>query len=274
MRRIPALLLGLAALALLAGCPKRIDFGEKGQVEDVQELLALTSAAEAQVFSVKGEAKIRVESPQAKGVVTLFMAVTHPSLIHLESLNFFGKPQAVLVSDGVQFGLFDSEEGKYYRGPATAQNVSRFLPVALPPEELTALMLGRAPRIPYDTADLRIDEEERAYHVVLRKGDVTQSLWIDPSSHRVVRSDVRGANAYDLRFEQIERVGKATYPRRVVLHAPAASTRIELLYKDVAVNESPDLTLFELQPPANVPIIEVDAQGNPREGTVPPGAGR
>lgn len=257
----------LALAVVLCGCPKRIDFGDRGELRDPKELLELVSQAESQVYSVDGEAKIRVDSPQSKGVVTLFVAVTHPTLIHLESLNFFGKPTAVLVSDGERFGLFQAEEGKYYRGPASPQNISRFLPVVLSPAELVALMLGRAPRIPADGLTLSIDEEARAYKVVLTKAPVTQTLWVDPARLRVLRSEIRGVNAYDLAFDKIEKVDSATYPRRVVMTAPAASATLELSYRDVKVNGRPDLTLFELEPPANVPVIEVDAFGNPQSGS-------
>ena len=66
--------------------------------------------------------------------------------------------------------------------------------------------------------------------------------------------------------ENFEEVGPASYPRRVILTAPRVQTRIELNYKDVAVNEPADLTLYEMTAPANVPIVEVDELGNPREG--------
>src|SRR5205823_13769959 len=98
-----------------------------------------------------------------KGVVTLYMAITHPSLIHLEGLNFFGKPEKVLVSDGQTFGLYDATAGKYIKGPATPENISLVLPVALPPQELTALMLGRAPRIPPESSQMRVDDQRQAY---------------------------------------------------------------------------------------------------------------
>ncbi|MFZ5471009.1 MAG: DUF4292 domain-containing protein [Myxococcota bacterium] len=264
------LLLSIFLLVLFTGCPRRIDFGPKGEVTDARELLKLTSFEESQVYSVQGEAKIRVDTPQGKGVATLFMAVSHPSLLRLESLDFFGKPTAVLVSDGQRFGLFQAEEGKYYTGPSSPQNISRFLPLVLAPEELTALMLGRAPRIPAERVELKVDVEERRYVLILTSGPVTQTLHIHLQNHRVLVSEVRGVNSYDLAFENIDSVKGVTYPRRVLLEAPGASTELELNYKDVEVNSAPDLTMFELEPPANVPVIEVDALGQP----VPPSAAR
>lgn len=251
-------------LMFLTGCPHRIDFGEQGQISDSKTLLKLAQQAEERVIAVKGESKIKVESPQGNGVVTLFIALQRPGLVHLESLDFFGKPQAVLVSDGKRFGLYQSQEGKYYEGPASAQNLSRFLPVVLPPEELVALMLGQAPRIPSDSEELTVDEQKRVYVLVLKKGEVTQTLEIDPKTFRVQSSKVRGVNAYDLQFDDFDDEKGAIYPRKVILDASAAKTRLELLYKDVEVNPEPDLTLYDLSAPANVPVVEVDEAGNPQ----------
>ncbi len=262
--RIAAFLLAVCAL----GCPpKRIDFGARGEIQDPDELLRVLSEVEGKVYGVHGEAKISVDSPQAKGLVTLFVAVMHPSLIHVESLSFFGKPEAVLVSDGKTFGLYSEKEGKYFTGPASPQNVSRFLPVVLAPEELVALMLGRAPRIVPERKELSIDPEKKAYRLVLQKGRVTQTLWVHPSKLRVLESEIRGVESYDLFFEDIDDLHGVTYPRRVELKAPSAATTVALIYKDVTVNDRPDLTLFEMAPPANVPVVEVDERGVPREGS-------
>ncbi|MFL5318799.1 MAG: DUF4292 domain-containing protein [Myxococcaceae bacterium] len=255
------LFLGLSALLL--GCPHRVDFGKEGPITDPKALEKLIQQAEERVIAVKGESKIKVESPQGNGVVTLFIALQRPGLVHLESLDFFGKPQAVLISDGKRFGLYQSQEGKYYEGPASAENLSRFLPIVLPPEELVALMLGQAPRIPADSESLIVDEDKKVYVLRLTKGPVTQTLEVDPKSYRVKSSKVRGVNAYDLAFDDFDDSKGAIYPRKVQLIADAAKTKLELLYKDVEVNPEPDLTLFDMEPPANVPVVEVDEKGAP-----------
>lgn len=268
--------LGLCALSLL-GCPKQIDFGPGGEVKDARELLQRIALAEQQVFHVQGEAKLKVDAPQGRGASNLFVSVTHPALIHLESLGFFGKPQAVLVSDGTVFSLYQAEEGKLYRGPATPENLSRFLPVVMPPGELAALLLGRAPRIPGEPGELSIDREVGSYRLDLVAGKVRQKLWVDTRTHRVVRSRVEGANAYELDFEALESIGGTVMPRRAILNAPHASTRMELSYRDIELNRAPDLTLYELTPPENVQLIEVDGEGRPLgpgpAGPKSPGAG-
>jgi len=269
-QRCAAALLPLLVLGL-AGCPRvPLDFGKGGEARTPEELLKRIAQAEAQVVAIKGDGKLFVDAPQGKGSVALFVAVSHPALIHIEQLDFFNRPQGVLVTDGAQFGLYDAKDGKYYRGPASPQNLGRFLPVVLPPAELAALMLGRAPRLPPESSDLSFDDQRGVYVLTLKRGGATQTLHVKPPSNRVVKSTVTGLAAYDVEFSDITDYGALTLPRRALLSAPSAKTTVELTWKDITVNEPPDLTLFDLSPPEDIPVVEVDAQGVPREAPVQP----
>jgi hypothetical protein len=206
---------------------------------------------------------LQFDAPSGKGTVTLFVAVARPRWIHLESLGFFGQPQAILISDGKTFGLFQAQESKYYRGPASPENISRFLPIVLPGHELVTILLGGAPRINGEPTALRMLRDPAAYELKLTEGPVTQTLVIDPVAHRVIKSEVRGIDGYDLSFEDFERGVAAALPLKIRLSAPAASTTLELRYQDVEINQKLDVSLFYQRPPAGVPIVDVDSRGNP-----------
>jgi hypothetical protein len=259
----------VAAVAMLAGCPKRIEFGPDGRIDDPEALLQLVAAAESRVLTLRGDSKARVDTPQAKGAFSMFVAVARPALIHLEPLDFFGKPQAVLSVNGAGFGLYSAQDNTFYRGPASPQNVSRLLPIVLPADELTQIMLGGAPRIPHETASLRLDDRCACYELTLRNGGVTQVLQIDPRHYRVLGSRIEGAPAYQLAFDDHADYGKIVFPRHLVLRAPEASVDVDLRYTQVTLNESPDLTLFDVEPPEGVRVVEVDAEGRPVSSPAP-----
>lgn len=246
----------------LVGCPKRIPTGSLEAIAPA-DLLALIVRQEAQIFSVKGQARLQVDGPSGKGTVTLFVAVARPRWIHLESLGFFGQPQAILVSDGNTFGLFQAQESKYYRGPASPENISRFLPIVLPGHELVTILLGGAPRIAGEATALKPLSDPEGYELKLIHGPVTQTLIVDAVDHRVLKSEVRGIDGYDLFFEDFERGVTPALPLKIRLSAPAASTTLELRYQDVEINQKLDVSLFLQRPPAGVPIVDVDERGNP-----------
>lgn len=263
-RRAPALVPLLAAL-LLGGCPRPpVNFGKDGEARSPEELVKRIGQAEATVVALKGDGALYVDTPQGKGSVNLFVAVAHPALIHIEQLDFFNRPQGVLVTDGANVGLYDAKDGKYYRGPASPANLGRFLPVVLPPAELAALMLGRAPRLPSASMDMSFDDKLGVYVLTLARDGVTQTLHVQPPSYRVVKSTVTGRAVYDVEFSDIADYGAVTLPKKVKLTAASAKTTVELTWKDVTINEPPDLTLFDLTPPEDVPVVDVDEAGAPR----------
>jgi len=260
-------LLFVPVVVAVSGCPRvKVDLGKDGAPTSAEDLLRRIGTAESQVFAVKGDGRLVVESPQGKGAVTIFAAVSHPAFIHLEQLDFFGRPQTVFVTDGTNFGLYDAQLGKYFRGPATAPNLSRFLPVVMPPSELASVMLGRAPRIQSESREMHFDDELQLFVLTLKRGDVKQFLHVQPPSYRVVKSWAEGLTAYELAFSDIAAPNPGvTLPKVAALDVAVAKTKLELTWKDFTVNEAPDLTLFDLEPPEGIPVVEVDASGNPRQ---------
>jgi len=262
-RALAAIFLAVLFSGALTGCPKRIEFGPEGPIEDPEKLFALTSQAQANVLTLQGDAKLRVDSPQGSGTLSMFVAISRPGLLHLETFDFFNRPVAALVSDGQRFGLYQTEGNVFFQGPASPENVSRFLPVVLPSEELVALMLGQVPFIPAERKTLELDRDEGVYVLKLFHGGVTQTLHVHTRFHRVVRSEVRGLPAYDLSFDDLKPQGEGgmIFPHEVKLIAEVAETELRLRYSAVTLNARPDLTLFELTPPEGARVVEVDARG-------------
>ncbi|MBE4751435.1 DUF4292 domain-containing protein [Corallococcus sp. ZKHCc1 1396] len=249
-------------LALLcSACPKRLEFGPEGRIEDAQTLYQHVQQRQGQVVTLEGDSKLRVDSPQGSGTLSTFLSVTRPGLIHLETYDFFNRPVASLVSNGARFGVYQAQGNTYYQGPASPENVSRFLPIVLPSEELVAVMLGQVPLLPPESMTLALDEKERVYVLTLVRGAATQTLRVDPRHLRVVKSEVRGVPGYDLAFEDFKQRGELLFPGKVILTADQADTRLELRYTEITLNGRPDLTLYELTPPEGARVVDVDERG-------------
>jgi hypothetical protein len=247
----------IALFLLLAGCPPPpVDFGKDGEPKSAEELLKRVEIAELQVSSLKGDAKLKANVNEQGGSAGLFVAVAEPAAIHLEVLDFFGRPVSMLTTDGEKFALYDSQHGVFYRGPATPANMARAIPVALPPHELASLLLGRVPRIADAQAQMTFDSSKRVYVVTLKQGDAVQQVEVSPPSYRVVHSEISAPGGYTVDLGDIERLGTISFPRHEVLKAPG--TDLDLTYKDIELNTVRDPSLFDMTPPENVPIKEVD----------------
>jgi len=246
---------------LCSACPKRIEFGPEGELTDASVVYQRVRENQDNIVSLEGDSKLQVESPQASGTLSMFVSITRPALLHLETFDFFNRPLASLVSDGKGFGLYQTETNTYYQGPASPENVSRFLPVVLPGEELVAIMLGQVPLIPPERMELALDRDQGVYVLTLHRGPATQVLHVHTKFLRVMRSQVRGVPGYDLAFDDFLEKGSLIFPGKVELMAEQASTRLRVRYQQISLNGRPDLTLYELLPPEGAKVVEVDARG-------------
>lgn len=240
-------------LLLLAGCPPRVDV-RSVPAPDATALLAEVDATEAQVAALQSQAKAHVDARGKKGNVQMFVAAAAPASVHLEVLDFFGKPSGILISDGKQFVMLASDTGTWLRGAATAENVSRVLPVSLPPDQLVAMLLGRAPRLPDSSPTLVVDPAENVFRVTLKADGRTQELWVDPTRKRVVRSHVDGPGEYTLTFDGFEDVRGTPFPRSISF---AGAGSLALQYTDLRLGEQPDPALFTPQAPPGVPVEQM-----------------
>jgi outer membrane biogenesis lipoprotein LolB len=254
------MLQALLAILLLCGCPKKaMNFGESGEPRTAEELLRRIAVAEDSVYALDGDAKLFVDVEQGKGTVGLFVAALHPDKIHVEQLDFFNRPQRVLISDGTGFSLSDLGAQAYYRGKPTAQNIHRFLPFALPLKELVALVLGRVPRIPHENAEMRLDADTGRFQLTLSKGEIHQVLDIATPSYRIVKSVVTGTNAYDFECAETNGPKDISVCSTVTMVSKAPKGTMQIIAKALRYNESIDITLFESGAPDNVKVIDLDA---------------
>ncbi len=261
--------LALAALLALAGCPRPpLRFGPEGEIADPQLLLRMLAGRAARVSSLKAEAKVSVKTPRQSGSAGEFVAVQRPASLHLETLNFFGKPVAVLASDGERFSLYSEQDASFTTGPASPANVSRLLPFTLDPREAVELLLGQAPILAGAEARLEIDAGEGAYRLTLTRGAVEQRLWVATEDLRPLRSQIRGASAYDLALSDYQEFGGLVFPTRLDLRTVDASGRpsgieVTLRYKDLELNPALEPELFTLEAPPGTRRVEVDEAGRP-----------
>lgn len=247
-------LLVLSAITLfIAGCPRPqlpLEFGLGGRIDDPKEALDVLRAQAARVHTVRGEAKAKVDSAQGSGSLTQFIIAQAPNRVRLESIDFFGRPVAVLASDGVRGSLYDLDKNVIYEGPATAHMVSRLLPMSIAPDVLVALLLGAAPVSDDAKAlSLEVDEVERVYVLVVSDEGDLRRIGIDTVSLRPAWISTAGWNA---KFEGWK--PDALLPEKVTLSSSDGQAKVALSWRENEVNPDVEPEVFEIQVPDGVPV--------------------
>ena len=90
--------LAVVAVVALTGCPPRAPPPDLSL--DPAELLAQVRAAQAREAWVRGEVRVRVDGPGAKGSALAFAAARKPDRVLVQTFDFFGNTAASLATSG------------------------------------------------------------------------------------------------------------------------------------------------------------------------------
>lgn len=245
---LPAVLLILAS----AACVKRAP--PPDLAADPAALLAQVEATQAKVERVRGEAKVKVDSPRGGGTVTMFVVAERPDRVRLDTLDFFGNPAGVLVAEGGRFSLLDLREGVFLRGASTPENLARLLPLAIPADELVLLLCGAVPLVGRPIA---VEPGDGVARLTLEAGGRVQRVDVGAGAavHASSESGVGGRRIAFDRFE--ERAGRP-FPGEVRLEAPDAGVKVKLSWKEIEPNAVLPPGGFAVAPPPAVRVIDVE----------------
>ncbi|HET8540724.1 MAG TPA: DUF4292 domain-containing protein [Anaeromyxobacter sp.] len=255
MRSAPAIVLA-AALAALACRPRvpppDLSLDPAGLAEQVR-------AAQARTRSVRGEARVRMETAEFSGTVPALVAAEWPDRLLVQTLDFFGNTVAVLAAADGELSLHDARANVVYRGAATPENLSRLVSLPLSPADLARILCGSAPIL----AGEPVSAEPGRGHVTLgiAAGARTQTLRIGAGAE-VLRSALRvdgapGPGTYDLEFAGFDRFEGSRFPTEVALSAEVPRVRMRLVWIDVEPNAALERGAFSPRVPRGARVVDL-----------------
>jgi hypothetical protein len=249
----------LAALVLVAsaGCVRA---PPPDLSPDPRALLAQVREAQALARTVRGSARVGVETPGASGTLDALAAAEKPDRVRIEMLDFFGNPASVLVAAAGRFSLYDARAGVLYRGEATPENLARLLPLPLGAGDLATLLCGSAPLL--DGEPVAAEADGGAMRLELAGAGARQLLWVgEGASVRAARLEPAAgsrASGWSAEFDVFRRRAGARVPTDSELRAPDG--RVTLHWReDLEVNVALEPATFRMDPPRGARVVDVGA---------------
>ncbi|HSC34313.1 MAG TPA: DUF4292 domain-containing protein [Thermodesulfobacteriota bacterium] len=240
-------------LLLASSCarkPAEVDLSRA----DSGEIIEKVELFEGGVRSVKGLARVRIETAADKVSYTQVTIAERPNLLRLEALNPFGSTVGFISSDGKQIYIISSaERGVYDAGEEfDLSYVYPGLDIRITAESLVSLVTGRLPYRIYESQTKPvIAADEGLIKLTWKDGDPggENTMWVNSGNYRVEKAEFTLSNGEraSLSYEYFDGLVDGHYfPRTIDFDTGGLS--ITIVYQpDVELNGGVDRSLFTPQ---------------------------
>jgi outer membrane lipoprotein-sorting protein len=263
----PRMALVLMAGALLAAC----SVAGTSAVSSTSEVASPDTSKIQESTQTLVERGRRIDAMQAEGVmgydgggqrlkIREEIAIKRPSSMRVEAMTPFGVG-AVVVADGPRLAIYEPSQNTFYRGASTADSLSRFARIPMPPAEAIKLLMGL---LPGDAADFSTPGSVRT------EGDLVIGTYQLPDGAvdelgftggqlRMVRAGGKsGRPAYEVHYDDYRDVGGLLFAHKLQATFLNTGTHLNVTYSGVVVNPTLDDSEFVLVPPDKAKVIDLD----------------
>ena len=260
-------LLMFAASVLIAGCaltapsistpPPETSKPEFSQVqESIQALIERARRFDA----MQAEAVMGYEGGGQRLKIREEIAIKRPANMRVEALTPFGVG-AVVVANGPRLAIYEPSENTFYRGASTANTLSRFARIPLPPTQAINVLMGL---LPDDKADFSSPQSVRT------EGDLVIATYALPDATvdelgfsggelRMVRAGGKsGRPAYEVHYDDYRDIGGLQFAHKLEASFLNTGTHLTVRYSTVVVNPTLDDAQFVLVPQNKAKLIDLD----------------
>lgn len=146
---------------------------------DARRALDLLASRWAEFSDLRTRVEIVVEKSGERRRFEGVLLAKAPGSLRFEALSAFGQPFLYLTVHDGRFTAYDATTDEALVGPATAETAARILRVSLAPDDLVAVVAGRAlPPKDLRTAEV-LPPDEHGPSLELVGGSYRQRVWMD-----------------------------------------------------------------------------------------------
>lgn len=251
-----ALFICISLSAFFSGCVKEVPIYEPADMP-VSLVVAHLEQRQNHLFSFRAVGTIRVRGEQQRWSGRGFLLSEFPDSLRLEVVGLFGNPVLYAVSDGRQFTIWEPGREQAYQGLASSGTLARLIKFPLQDREALLLLTGIVP--PWQRAQAKLFRLSKAGSYMLqlenKAARFRQRIWLEGEDLLVTRIERVQDNErkFEAQFSDFVAIDELSYPRSVVMEGGQA--HISIRYKQFAVNEDLDTSVFHLALPEGIEIV-------------------
>jgi hypothetical protein len=261
MRRLAvgaSLLITLAACAPRQASPPPPE-PASGALPRESVLVDSLAARREAIRGLRAWARTTYTSPsESRGARQLIIA-ERPDRLRLEVLTPFGVAFVLATADGA-LTAYARNEAAFYRGAATAANLSRYTQVDLPADVAVDILLSTPPFA--DSGSGFVSREDGRLKLWQEVGRRVHVTWftdmLEPA--RYEQRDEQGNVLIRADFDDFAEVERVRLPTHLGLDLPASQQRIDIALREPEVNPTLPDSIFALAIPAGSTVVDLDRE--------------
>jgi outer membrane lipoprotein-sorting protein len=187
------------------------------------------------------------------------LMMKRPSYIRMERIPIIGVSDFLLTATPDTMNIFIPSQGVLYRGKPTRDNLKKFLPWSIPVEDMVMIFTGTCPFGQDRVVRCQNfqDGTDRCGEMKAPSGQF-QTICINDRNQlsRFVRKDLTGDELYRVKYVYTEDAGH--FPQQIIIQMGDGSTSLSIKYSDVSIDQSADLSAFNLVVPDHVQIMTLE----------------
>jgi outer membrane lipoprotein-sorting protein len=217
----------------------------------------ILAASQQQVAHVKTLAvlsRIDYQGKQGRFRTQQNIAIKRPQQLYIHTQGAVGELVSTFTVNKDSFQLLDARQNKFLTGPSTPENLQRFLPIPLAPDQLIQIFMGRLPKVVDANYEVEFNPTDGLYHVEAKSDSMRQWATLDPT-HLTLKSFKLWSGQ-----KRIVKIVLDHYKHDPILRYPQSikveskQEVIEIKINDAIINGELADSLFQITPPDGVEI--------------------
>jgi len=240
------------AVLILGGCIRTPE-PEWLEIPTANQLLAHLESIADSYSTLDGVANVALTRAGKFVSSQQFMLLQKPDHLRTDALTGFGQLILQLTSDGEELSVFlnTTVPGRFFRGVASAENISRFIRIPLAVTDLLSLLLYSPPLIATETKDVAI--VAGLLRLTLHAGDRSQQVFLNQQLQVVSCKYLQGTEPYlTVVYERFSAV--TAFPQTIIIELPQEETRIKVKFSELQLNTLIAQDKFRLRKPDNLKL--------------------
>ncbi|MBA4397584.1 MAG: hypothetical protein C0394_09430 [Syntrophus sp. (in: bacteria)] len=243
-----------------AAAPKMTARLDVSSPEAALEHLAVRLPADA-LLMVLADVRVATEAREGAYPLKLALLLKKPASLRVEAIPLFGPPAFFLSVRDRTMKVFLPQNNAFYIGRATPENVRRFLPLKMGPEELVALLTGTGQAPSGPDRLLRGRPEGDHYRIDLVEPRTRRSLWVRMTDGFLERLEVYEGDKrlYRVHFEEPFHTEGTVLPQKITFVSEGIDgVSMSIRYREIHLLTDVDPEAFDLETPPGVEPAHLD----------------